>query len=495
MPVILRIALRNLLQHRSKSLIIGILIAVGILILVVGNSMIETAEDGIKKTFIETYTGNIMISGRSDGDVSLFGVRSIGGMEETPIIPDYEQVKTRLASMDGVESVTSQITGFGLLSIEENDDSEGTVFSMLFGIDPTTYWEMFDSIEIIEGSKFGSGEQGILLLSQKRDELEEEYEIEISIGDPVLVSGAGMSGFRIREVPLSGVFEFKQKAQGLDMVSYIDAQTLRALTGMSLSSLGDVTIDDTEKVLLTENNPDDLFADITFEVEDDDASRFSEEDILSLFDDDTDSADLFDSKSAEDTGTWHFILLDTGDSENNPASILQLSSTLQSEGFKVQAADWKQASGGFAATADVLKTVFNIAVLIVAIVAVIIIMNTLVISVTERTGEIGTMRALGAKKSFVWKMFLTETLTISIVFGIIGMILATVALKVIGAFNIEVTNPFLAILFAGGTIDPELSVKSLIYAFFIVIGIGFISHIYPVRIALKIQPIRAIQTD
>ena len=61
-------------------------------------------------------------------------------------------------------------------------------------------------------------------------------------------------------------------------------------------------------------------------------------------------------------------------------------------------------------------------------VAVIIMMNTLVISVIERTGEIGTMRALGARKGFVWKMFLVETLTIAVVFGLIGTGLALGAL-------------------------------------------------------------------
>ncbi len=64
-----------------------------------------------------------------------------------------------------------------------------------------------------------------------------------------------------------------------------------------------------------------------------------------------------------------------------------------------------------------IRIVFSVAILIVAIVAIIIIMNTLVISVIERTGEIGTMRALGAQKPFVWLMFLVETLTVTIVFG------------------------------------------------------------------------------
>ena len=96
-----------------------------------------------------------------------------------------------------------------------------------------------------------------------------------------------------------------------------------------------------------------------------------------------------------------------------------------------------------------MRVVFNIAIIIVAVVAVIIMMNTLVISVIERTGEIGTMRALGAKKGFVRRMFLVETLTIAVVFGLIGTALAFGVVGIIDLAHITATNAFLKILFAG----------------------------------------------
>jgi len=45
-----------------------------------------------------------------------------------------------------------------------------------------------------------------------------------------------------------------------------------------------------------------------------------------------------------------------------------------------------------------IKRIFNGVVLVIAVVAIIIIMNTLVISITERMAEIGTMRAIGARR-------------------------------------------------------------------------------------------------
>src|SRR6056297_1551558 len=116
MPVLLRIAARNLWEHKAKTLIIGIIIALGVIVLIVGNSLMDTATRGIKRAFINNYTGHIMVHGRADGDVSLFGVQSPGGMEDTPIIPEYEQVQEYLKNLEGVKELTPQITGYASLA-------------------------------------------------------------------------------------------------------------------------------------------------------------------------------------------------------------------------------------------------------------------------------------------------------------------------------------------------------------------------------------------
>ena len=92
MPVTLRMAFRNLREHKAKSLIIGILLALGMLIMVLGNSFLDASKRGIERSFTQNYTGDVIITGVADGPVSLFGVQSVGGMEQTPIIPDYEKV-------------------------------------------------------------------------------------------------------------------------------------------------------------------------------------------------------------------------------------------------------------------------------------------------------------------------------------------------------------------------------------------------------------------
>ena len=133
MPVIIRMAFRNLLEHRSKSLIVGILLAMGVLILVVGNSFIDASATGIRLTFTDSYTGDVFISGKSsNGKVSLFGVQSVGGLDATPNIPDYENVPKKVASLPGSKAspvsrpVSAWPSGMSMISTLEIVESGGT---------------------------------------------------------------------------------------------------------------------------------------------------------------------------------------------------------------------------------------------------------------------------------------------------------------------------------------------------------------------------------
>ena len=117
--------------------------------------------------------------------------------------------------------------------------------------------------------------------------------------------------------------------------------------------------------------------------------------------------------------------------------IAGLNAWFAAEGISAVAGDWPKAAGPYAQSVDVLRIVFTGAIVILAVVAIIIIMNTLVVSIIERTGEIGTMRALGGGKGFVRKLFAAETVTLSVVFGVIGIVLAFVAAAVINAIGFE----------------------------------------------------------
>jgi putative ABC transport system permease protein len=490
MPVLIRIAFRNLLEHKAKSLIIGVLLALGVVILVVGNSFMDTAARGVKDTFIGNYTGDIFIAPRSKaGSVSLFGVSSVGGRETTPNLPYFDKVAAKLREEPGVIGQTNQVTGFSLVTLKDAPDSaaaeaDGQTFALLFGIDPATYYKLYTNATPIQGRLLQPGEEGIVVSKATIDRFKKGLGVEPKVGDVLLLTGMGKSGFKIRSVPLVGIVSYKNESSATDFISYADVNTVRILQGLTLGNDDDTPVTDEQKSLLSASG-DDLFGGETVVTQSRVAAPVAK----------AAKAAAPKKVTQADTGAWHFITARLKNPATAPVVIASLNVYFAKEGIDAVASDWKAAAGPFSSSIDVVRIVFNIAIIIVAVVAIIIMMNTLVISVIERTGEIGTMRALGAQKGFVRKMFLVETLTIAVVFGVIGTIVALGSVGVINALHLKATNDFLKILFAGNVLHTTVGFASVIGSLILVGLVAVAAHLYPVSLALKVQPVRAMQTE
>lgn len=108
------------------------------------------------------------------------------------------------------------------------------------------------------------------------------------------------------------------------------------------------------------------------------------------------------------------------------------------------------------------------------------IMNIMLVTVTERTREIGLRKALGAKKKIIITQFLIESIILTFVGGIIGIGVGILASYLITNF----TNlPF--------TISPS----SILLAFIVSAGIGILFGWYPARKAANLQPIEALRYE
>jgi putative ABC transport system permease protein len=490
MPVLVRLALRNLVAHKAKSLIVGSIIALGVIVLVAGISFMDTAALGLRRSFIENFTGDVMISGKTGAPVSLFGVQSMGGTEGTPEIPRYEEVKAHLRAQPGVKGVTPQITGANQINIEGNDFANVDSLVFLFGIDPVGYRAMFDNLDLVSGRYLVPGEQGILLSSSQVASLDKELKTDIKIGDTLIIQNFGTS---IRAVTVRGIFQFKRGNAALNMISYIDAASLRALEGMTAGpapggapgSAAAPLPEGADTSLLGKGaNEAELFG--------------GTGNIVKVAPGAAPSAvrrgpAAASSTAAAGSASWQFIVLSLQDPRDAPRFIAETNAWFAANGIDAAAAGWQRAAGPFATIPSLIRILLVAAILIVSVVAVIIIMNTLVGSVIERTSEIGTMRALGAKKGFVWRMFFIETLTISIIFGLIGTAIGAAIVAVLNAASVPAANPILQLLVGGPVIRPVISASALGASIIVFVMIGVIAHLYPVAVALKIPPIRAIR--
>ena len=108
------------------------------------------------------------------------------------------------------------------------------------------------------------------------------------------------------------------------------------------------------------------------------------------------------------------------------------------------------------------------------------IMNIMMVSVTERTREIGIRKALGATSSNVLMQFMIESMVIGIVGGVIGIASGILLSKAIGAF---------------GGLTTTVDILPVLVSFSFAVGIGLFFGIYPARKAARLDPIDALRYE
>jgi putative ABC transport system permease protein len=110
----------------------------------------------------------------------------------------------------------------------------------------------------------------------------------------------------------------------------------------------------------------------------------------------------------------------------------------------------------------------------------IVIMNIMLVSVTERTREIGVRKSLGARQGDIMLQFLTESLILSLVGGLLGLFvgaLAAVALTAIAGATLKITLPY------------------VLLSIFVSSAVGILSGWYPARRAARLDPVVALRAE
>ncbi len=159
----------------------------------------------------------------------------------------------------------------------------------------------------------------------------------------------------------------------------------------------------------------------------------------------------------------------------------------------LQAVDWQSAAGIIGQFIWVIRGVLIVSLLIIFAVAIVIINNSMVMATLERVAEIGTMRAIGAKKRFVTSMIIFETAVLGIIAGSAGALVGAAVVTVAHIKGIPAPNDIFVFLFAGPRLFPAVSAGNLGLALLATIVVSVAATLYPARLATRIQPVVAMQ--
>jgi ABC-type antimicrobial peptide transport system permease subunit len=135
---------------------------------------------------------------------------------------------------------------------------------------------------------------------------------------------------------------------------------------------------------------------------------------------------------------------------------------------------------------DIMALIIAVFVTMIGVITLFVggvgVMNIMLISVTERTREIGIRKAVGATKKHILAQFLGEALTITVLSGVIGVVL-----------GVGISLGFAAVPRPDILAAPEISLFTLVGSFGVMVLVGFFAGTLPAIRAANLQPVEALR--
>ncbi|MCP3097603.1 FtsX-like permease family protein [Myxococcus sp. K15C18031901] len=329
----------------------------------------------------------------------------------------------------------------------------------------------------------------------------------LRMGDPITITAFTRSGY-VQSVNMRvyGTYQFKglEKSAMAGLINLMDLMSFRDLYGYLTadrkaeiadlqkgSGLREVSRADAEESLFGEGSGNTLVADATPGLIED--SKPFEGGMGALRREDL-AARVYSQDEIE-KGVALSAAVILKDPEKLQQTLQELKQAGTDAGMKLRVVSWQTAAGFMGQFVLLAKMVLYFAVFIIFVVAIVIINNAMMMATLQRVREVGTMRAIGAQRSFVLSMVLVETVVLGLVFGAGGALLGSGIMAVLNSAGIPAGNEALYFFFSGPRLHPTLSAGNLLAAFVIVLVVSAISTLYPAFLATRVSPLQAMQTD
>lgn len=502
MGIIFKIAWRNIWRHRGKSIVVGLILFLGSLLMTVGNGMISGMERGFSENIVNSFTGDIVIISNEQTKNEVFFDFSGKPLK---VIKDYPRIEALLRKNYGTQKWMPAAAGLVMVLNSESDMGE----VMLLGVDIQRYRQFFPhNIVVTEGRNLQPGRPGLLvseearkqfydkmnywvlpaagkLLREKLPEEAKRKQAQLDIRNEVVFMGLSTSnsGSDVK-VPVRGVIKFKSFNKLWGYYCIVDLDSFRQAHNYLTGTDGQSPIADEQKRLLASDNLDDYFGAAQLETQtvSTRGKKLAVEPIVQLA----------PPKLAVDDGTYNLIFLRLSKDGALDQTLAELNRQFTRNHLKVKAVSWKEALGLFGGMAAIIKTGLNLFIFFLFLVASMIMMNTLSMVAMERVSEIGMMRAIGAQKGWLRRMYLYETGILAFFCGGCGMLAGFLVIGIMQGANVTTMNEIMQMVYGGDRLNPLLTLGDIGSGVVELAIVTLLSAGYPLRVIRRITPLDAV---
>lgn len=437
MKVYFLIAYRNILQRRVRSLMLG----VSIMAVATIFSLLLALLQGVKNTMIANGTALMT------GHLNIAGFYKISQSSASPMVtkftPLYSYAKENIPEAD---IIIDRVKAYGKV-ISETD----SVMIPMWGVNMDQEAHVLGRLEV-ENTVEGKNPSDIKKLSGRGTiALFEVHakKLKVGVGDMVTVSLPTYRNMNnTKDVKVIAIL--KDVGMMSQFNAYLHAQDVRELYQTKEDSTGQIMIylKDISKLSVVESRLRKDLSDKGYMLMDKDENPFWMK---------------FDRVAGE---SW--------------------------TGQKIDVTTWEDETSFLKWVVSLLSALTYILTIVLSIIIVMGLINTLWMSVKERTTEIGTLRAIGMQKSKVLWMFLLESLILSISSTFVGLLVAGVLCQTMNALAIPIESEAFKMFLMTNQLTFTFGVSQALTTFLFLVLFFTLGSLIPSYQAAKLKPILAI---
>jgi lipoprotein-releasing system permease protein len=167
-----------------------------------------------------------------------------------------------------------------------------------------------------------------------------------------------------------------------------------------------------------------------------------------------------------------------------------IASSLNSR-FRYRAESWQEQNKDVLQVMDTQKVILYIFYGLIFVIAGFGVANTMIMTVTRRTKEIGILMAMGATRRSIVKIFLTESLILGPPAARFGCVLAYATARLIEAYPVQLPSDVYMVSRLTVLLTPQTFALAVVFA----LAVNFLAGLYPAYKASRLDPVEAIASE